>query len=725
MSRSAYFADNKSNKKEFPAIIMPPSLRASKQSELPRLYWTLGLACIGFLISLLLLSLAEGASVFPPAITESFAFVEWVNDAEDWLKKNYRWFTRWIAGGIEELLYLVEDFFLLSPWLVIAAMIVLPALHFGGLPLALLTLVGVLFWNGVGLWESAMQTLALMGLAVIASVMIGLLVGVWCSQSDRVEAVVKPILDTMQTMPSFVYLLPAVFFFGIGGPPAIIATMIYALPPVIRLTSLGIRQVPANTIEAATSYGSTRRQLLFKVQIPLALPSIMMGINQTIMMALGLVVLATFIGAEGLGSEVWKAIYKLKVGWALEAGLCIVFMAIIFDRLSLALAAPKRGEYKGDRILFRLLPQSWQYNPLALGVETFINAIWYAVSRVSQYWVELWALLVLFGLRWLSHAVASGLSAWLRRHGYFISTVSLILLIWWLDSLGLVFHAHEDWHFSMRQPVDEMVAWLTVNPTFIAFTKGLKTFVYLYMLHPLDVYLTHLPWYFVMAVFVLVSWLSVGWRFALVCSLLLLFIGASDLWEEAMLTLSSVLVSVLICFVIGMPVGILTARSRRADMLLRPILDAMQTLPSFVYLIPVLMFFGGNIVSAVIATVIYALPPVIRLTSLGISQIPATYNEVATSFGSNTRQSLLKVQLPMALPSVMLGFNQAVMMALAMQVVTPLIGGGGLGREVFNALNMSDTGAGLASGTGIVLLAIILDRLSQAWSAKQRQALGY
>ena len=282
----------------------------------------------------------------------------------------------------------------------------------------------------------------------------------------------------------------------------------------------------------------------------------------------------------------------------------------------------------------------------------------------------------------------------------------------------------ESLQFSFREPVDNAVAWLTVNPTFIAFTKGLKAFIYLYLLHPLDVYLTQLPWYITVIILGTVSWVSVGWRFGVTCIVLLLFIGACDLWAEAMLTLSSVLVSVLICFVFGLPLGIAAAHSKRFDMLLRPVLDAMQTLPSFVYLIPVLMFFGGNIVSAVIATVIYALPPVIRLTTLGISQLPVTYTEVSTSFGGSTLQTLKKVKLPMALPSIMLGLNQAVMMALAMQVVTPLIGGGGLGREVFNALNTSNTGAGLAAGIGIVLLAIILDRMSQAWTQTQRKALG-
>jgi glycine betaine/proline transport system permease protein len=312
-----------------------------------------------------------------------------------------------------------------------------------------------------------------------------------------------------------------------------------------------------------------------------------------------------------------------------------------------------------------------------------------------------------------------------RNHVFLFGSVILLGAI-------LVFHAlgpgigdfPESMRFSFREPVDAAVAWLTVNPTFIAFTKGVRAVVYLYLLHPLDVYLTKLPWYVVIAVLGAVSWISVGRNFGLVCIALLLFIGACDLWAEAMFTLSSVLVSVFICFVFGMPLGIASAHSKRFEMILKPILDTMQTLPSFVYLIPVLMFFGGNIVSAVIATVIYAIPPVIRLTSLGISQIPVTYTEVSSSFGGTTIQTLRKVKLPMALPSIMLGLNQAVMMALAMQVVTPLIGGAGLGRDVFNALNTSNTGYGLAAGTGIVLLAIILDRLSQAWTQTQRKALG-
>ncbi|MXZ80815.1 MAG: ABC transporter permease subunit [Gammaproteobacteria bacterium] len=698
-----------------------------KQQERKRRMMTLaGLALAVFILSLVLTVQAESKSAFPEAISSVFAFEEWVNQAEDWMKDHFRWFTRMIAGQIENVLFFVEDFLIDSPWLLILALMVLPALHYGGLPLALLMLISGLFWGGVGMWEQSMQTLALMGLAVILSVVVGVFLGILSSQNDRFESWIRPVLDTMQTMPAFVYLLPAVFFFGIGGPPAIMATMIYALPPVVRLTNLGIRQIPHETMEAARSFGSTRIQILFKVQIPISLPSIMLGINQTIMMALGLVILATFIGAAGLGTEVWRAIYKLKVGWSLEAGLCIVFMAIVLDRLSMAMGRPKAPPPPKNTIPFRLFPQSWDTRRWAFRIECGIGFVWNAVSRMFGRMTGWFAAAVGKATSpFVSEASGERVRDFILRSRFLLGSAVLVALIVAYDVLGPGIGGFpEAFSFSFRQPVDEAVAWLSVNLVFIAFTKGVRAVIFLGLLDPLNTYLTHLPWYFIVIVLGVVSWISVGRNFAIACITLLLFIGACDLWTEAMLTLSSVFVSVIICLVIGLPVGIAAAHSKRLDMSIKPILDAMQTLPSFVYLIPVLMFFGGNIVSAVIATVVYALPPVIRLATLGISQIPPTYTEVASSFGSTSMQTLRKVKLPMALPSIMLGLNQAVMMGLAMQVVTPLIGGVGLGRDVFSALNQANTGYGLAAGIGIVLLAIILDRLSQAWTQKQRRALG-
>ena len=282
----------------------------------------------------------------------------------------------------------------------------------------------------------------------------------------------------------------------------------------------------------------------------------------------------------------------------------------------------------------------------------------------------------------------------------------------------------EEWRLSIRQPITNAVESLTVNPGFIAFTKGLRAFVYLNLLRPLDVFLTHIPWWYTMAIFVALGYITVGIRFAFITALLLLFIGACGIWSHSMITLSSVLVSVALCFVIGVPLGIIASYNERFRNIQNVVLDAMQTLPYFCYLIPVLMFFGGGIVSAVLATVIYSIPPIIRLTSLGLTQVSGSYSEVSRSFGGTLIQTLNKVKFPLAVPSLVIGFNQTVIMAFAMQIVTPLIGGKGLGLEVFNGLARSDTGRGLAAGIGIVLLAIIIDRISLAWTRKQREALG-
>lgn len=689
--------------------------------------WVMPAGIIAVLvISIVVAKLMPEQTKLPEWITDNFKFITWFNDAEQWLKDNYQQVTRKLASFIKGGLEWLEEYLTSKSWLFILMGFVLASLAYGGLRLALLSVAGVCFWGSMGMWDSAMQTLALMGMSVLLSVVFGIMWGIACSQNDTVESIVRPILDTMQTMPAFVYLIPAIFFFGIGGAPAILATMIYALPPVVRLTNLGIRQVPAGTMEAARSFGSTRMQTLLKVQIPLALPSIMLGINQTVMMALGLVVLATFIGAGGLGDQVWQALRQLNVGWSLEGGLSIVFMAIIFDRLSYAMSGKDVPPALGPNDLrFRLFSQSWNGNSATHAIETAIDTIWHEIARAGQAFADFVGLILSALVKPLHADFASALLDWIKRHAFLITGVTLLYVLLLVDEHLFALGDYPDsWKFTLRGPVDEAVDWLVVNPYFTAFTKGIKAFTYLYLLNPLVKFLTYLPWWYTIAIFGLVSYISISWKFATATVLCLFFVAAGGQWIFAMETLATIIVCVLVCLVIGVPLGIAAAYNKLFDTLLRPILDAMQTMPTFVYLIPVLMFFGGNIVSAVIATVIYALPPVIRLTTLGLQQLPGEIDEVSTSFGSSEVQTLAKVKLPMATPSIMLGINQAVMMALAMQVITPLIGGRGLGHQVFDALNIANTGKGLLAGIGIVLLAIILDRLSQAWSKTQRKALG-
>ena len=682
------------------------------------------LVLLVFIGALFLSTQNDGPSKFPKVVTDEFTFTAWVNEGEDYLKKNYRWITKILANYIKAGYYFLEDFLLESPWILVAAILTLPCFIVGGLKLGLFSCFVIYFWGAVGLWEASLQTVALMGLSVFLCVFFGVLLGIACSQSDRFENFMKPVLDTMQVMPAFVYLFPALFFFGIGGAPAILATMIYSMPPIIRLTNTGIRQVSKETVESATSFGSSKLQLLLKIKIPMSLPSIMMGINQVIMMALALVVLACFIGAEGIGGQVWQAIRRLDVGWAMEGGLCILFMAIMFDRFSKA-CSNKEDKLPSNVKKFHLLPQNLEKYKIARILEMPLDItskiIDFICIKITNFIASFTSIIISI----FNKNTANDIGEFISRRFYLIPSLIALFVISLVDSnLYEIGTFPKEWKLSIRQPISNAVESLTVDPGFIAFSKGLRGFVYLNLLRPLDIFLTHTPWWYTLAVFASIGYFTVGLRFAIITIILLLFIGACGIWPQSMITLSSVLVSVLLCFIIGVPLGIIASYSERFKNIQDVVLDAMQTLPYFCYLIPVLMFFGGGIVSAVLATVIYSIPPIIRLTALGLTQVSGTYSEVSRSFGGSLLQTLNKVKFPLAVPSLVIGFNQTVIMAFAMQIVTPLIGGKGLGLEVFNGLARSDTGRGLAAGVGIVLLAIIIDRISLAWTKKQRIALG-
>ncbi len=672
---------------------------------------------IGVLVSLAVYSLAANRFPFPQMVIDAFPFADWINDGRVWLEANLKTYTRAVAEVVKVPLEWLEETLWTLPWTVVLLLLVIPALAYGGLKLGLLTFFGVLFWGMVDMWYEAMSTLSLMAVSVAFSAILGVMLGIIASQSDRFDAFIKPILDTMQTMPAFVYLIPAIFFFGVGATPAAMAIIIYALPPAVRLTNLGIRQVPATMVEAAQSFGSSRLQMLFKVKLPQALPSIMLGVNQCIMMGLGLAVLAVFIGGGGLGEQIWKALTRLKVGWAFEGGISIVFMAIIFDRLSYAISGVAKDQTRHVGPLFRLLPQKWDQNAFAQAIERPIGALCDLFNNTGAKLTSL----IATPLRFIVPGIANVFS----NRPLLIPGLLILIAVYFLATQFKWMNSYpRELEFSIREPIDFAINWLTVNPTFISITKGIRSIVFLYFLDPLDSFLTGLPWWYVMGLLGLIVWKSTTMRFAVVTTTFLVFLAAAGLWEISMFTLAGTSVSVAICMLLGVPLGILAAYFKPVDSVLRPILDAMQTLPAFVYLIPALFFFGGNKTTAVIATVIYAIPPVIRLTTLGLRQLPTEVNEVAGSFGSGPLQTLFKVKLPMASPSIMLGLNQAVVFALAMQAITPLVAGLGLGKEVYDAMSTANMGKGLTAGIGIVLLTILLDRLTQGWTQNQQKALG-
>jgi glycine betaine/proline transport system permease protein len=599
---------------------------------------------------------------------------------------------------------------------VIVAGVFALANRISGLRLALLCTACLFLMGLFGLWDESMTTLALMLIAVVLSLLIGIPLGIWTARSARADRLLRPILDAMQTMPAFVYLIPVLLFFGIARVPSVIATIVYALPPVIRLTSLGIRAVSADALEAARAFGTTERQMLYKVQIPLAMPSILAGINQSIMMALSIVIIAALIGSGGLGGSVLKALRRLRVGEALEAGLAIVVMAILLDRLSAAYANRERTRRSSRYQGYRLFSDARGGSQLIGRIEAAIAAFYRRCDQIARRIAAASAALV--PARW---------SVSVQGASYAIATTLLLLLLLVVGRLTGMDSFPSSWNLNISQPIDSMVDWMQLNLVEIGNT-GLGTgpfrdFLIIRLFQPLVYFFS--VWLSWPALFLLFAWAGLatgGWRLAIGVLAALLAIGLLGMWEFAVQSLVQVLMAVVVCIVIGIPMGIWAAHNDRVDAIMRVVNDTLQTIPIFVYLVPVIMLFRGQEPAGVIAAIVYSLPPVIRLTSLGIRQVDESLLESADSFGSTAWQRLRKVEIPLALPSIMLGINQTIMMVLAMVIIAGFVGASGLGFEVVFGFTNDNLGRSVEAGLAIVLLAIVIDRITQAWAGKAASA---
>ncbi|MBK8050907.1 MAG: ABC transporter permease subunit [Anaerolineales bacterium] len=564
------------------AIAVPANSAPSLRRYLPALLVALALFLILYNV------FAQPLPEFPEAwnlhLREPLdAFKKWVvgNRANS---PAFVYFFNPIANATDWAITLAESFLLWLPWPVLVVGTFLLGNKVSGLRLALLTSLCLLFMGFVGLWDASMQTLALVIAAVTISLLVGIPLGIWMSRSGRGEAVLRPILDGMQTMPAFVYLIPVVLFFGIGVVPAVIAAVIYAVPPVVRLTNLGLRRVSPEVIEAAEAFGSTPRQTLVKVQVPQALPSIMTGVNQTIMMALSIVVIASLVGAGGLGDVVLKSLRRLDVGTALEGGLAIVAMAILLDRLSYAISQINYTSIERHQG-FRLFPPGWGDHAWVRTVERWLAAIYHTVGRLEA------------GLAARLGRALPWLQASLAKHAYWVLSVIVLVLLTVLALAAGWVDFPKTWNLSIAEPVGMVVKWMQRNLYEIGDT-GLGTgpmsdFISIYILAPLRVLFEQvIPWEaLILLVAALGLWLS-GWGLALACILSMLFIGLLGMWEPAVDTFTQVLVAVCATVLIGVPLGVWAARKPAVERILRPILDFLQTIPTFVYLVPVIMLFN-------------------------------------------------------------------------------------------------------------------------------------
>ncbi|MEU5320702.1 ABC transporter permease subunit [Streptomyces sp. NPDC021056] len=591
------------------------------------------------------------SGTWPDALTVDFSGP--LTTASDWIVDNrdshplFLYFFGHVSNAVVLGVRAVYLVLLAAGWAGVTAIGALVAWRVAGIRLALGTAAAFLACGLLGMWVPTMQTLALMVVAVLASVVVGAFLGLAAGLSDRMDRALRPVLDTMQVLPAYAYLLPVVMVFGMGVPAAVLATVVYAAPPMARLTALGLRGADKEVLEAVDSLGATARQRLLTARIPLARKELLLGLNQTIMMALSMAVIASVIGAGGLGDRVYQALASVDVGAALAAGIPIVLLAVVLDRVTAAAGDGTEGSGR----------RGWAY--------AFAAA--------------------------LAVAVAGRLMGRLD----------------WPDA----------WVVQIAQPVNRGVDWMTAHlysgVPVVGGTADWAAHFTTWVLNPLREGLQWLPWWSVLLVVATLAWLIGTWRTALTAVLAMAAIGVFGVWEPSLDTLSQVLAAVAVTLVIGFATGIAAARSDRVERLLRPVLDVFQTMPQFVYLIPVVALFGVGRAPAVAAAVVYALPAVVRITTQGLRQVDPAALESSSSLGATAWQQLRQVQLPLARPALLLAVNQGVVLVLAVVIIGGLVGGGALGYDAVFGLAQGDLATGLVAGAAIVCLGLMLDRVTQ------------
>jgi glycine betaine/proline transport system permease protein len=545
-------------------------------------------------------------------------------------------------------------------WFGVVALFTWIAYALAGLRSAVLVLVGLLLFGFLGYWPDSIDTLIVTFVAVFVCVIIGIPLGIWMARSPRANTVITPILDVMQTMPSFAYLAPLVLFFGIGPASAVVTTLIYALPPLARITAHGIRSVSPTTIEAVRSMGTSRWQMLRTVQLPMARRTIVVGLNQCTMAALSMATIAALINGPGLGQPVAQALQSLDIGNAFVSGIAIVIMAIVLDRTTTA--ASERSE-----VATRSGSGAGRNRRIALiaGAVVVVIAIY-----LSRTWIQL-----------------------------------------------AEFPDQPDLGAPLAAGVSAFTDWLVSAVS--GFTGAMTDLVSNLLLNPLQSLLADTPWWLMALVLLAFAYLLGGWRpaaTALVCELIILGTG---MWNESMKTLTTTLIATLAVIVIAMVIGVWMGRNRRADTGVRPFLDAFQTIPPFVYLVPALALFGTSRFTAIVAAVAFGVPVATKLIADGIRGVSPTSVEAARAAGTTAWQMISKVQLPMARAAVVLASNQGLLYVLSMVVIGGLVGGGGLGYHVVAGFSQSQLfGKGLAAGIAITALGVMLDRTAQYAAAR-------
>ena len=695
-------------------IEKPRSLR--RLDETRRLDWIWAVLILATLALLALKDTAGWLIEYP---------AEWVVPITPWLNAFMLWCVdtvgpafRAFSAAIGVPMTAVRDLLSWLPWSVTLAVLTFATWAISGLRLAMFTFFAVLYMLVIGYWSESMNSLALVAITVPTAVAIGFGLGSLAFYSKRAERIITPTLDLMQTVPAFAYLLPILLLFGFGPVVGLIASILYAFPPTVRNTHLGLMRVSTEVIEAGLMAGATPSQLFWRVRAPSALRQILLGVNQTTMAAFSMVIIASIIGGTAdIGWEVLSTMRKAQFGESLLAGMVIALMAMVMDRITAAAAtAEPRDPGRARGFLAR------HRNALAaLGLGVGVGLLAQLLPFLKEY-PESWEV---YPAQYLNDAVT-----WLVvEHAKTINLIKSWAFFFVMLPVKSGFEQTVTpftWGFEFTAPLKTGYAFLAAAlVVYTAVRRGIgRASLIAFLAIMLFFGITRLPWPALLAMAILLGWQLGGRRLALGTAAGLGFLIVAGVWPQTMLSVYLCGLAVLLSFAVGGALGILASEYDGVSAFLRPINDTLQTMPLFVILIPFVMIFKIGEFTALLAIMAYAIVPAIRYAEHALRNVPAEVVEAATCFGCTRRQLLWRVKLPLAMPVIMLGLNQTIMFGIAMLVIAALVGTNGLGQRVYIGLGDGDFGVGIVAGIGMAFIAMIADRMTQGMSRAYQEKLG-
>ena len=582
-------------------------------------------------------------------------------------------FTRFLTAGLEVVLDTSGNIFYGKrrwpnlgpiPWTAIAGVVAVIGYYLGGWRLALLG-GGTFVWTAlIGQWDIAMQTISVLVVAVPLAFIIGLSLGIAAWKYVWFDKIIKPVLSVLQTLPFFTYLLPAVIFFKVGPTAGAVATTIYAIPPMILMTTLGLQKVSPEVVEAGKMSGCSKFQMLRHVYIPSARTEILVGVNQVIMLCLAMVVLTAFIGMPGLGAKLLAMMGSFKLGRSFEIGVTIVLLAVTLDRMSKAWVLKQPVHFEKG-------------------------------------------------------------TSWFNRHKTLVKASAIFIgFVVLAQVVPLASEIGRGQDFSQGKELDNLIKGFLAIDIVNTVTYAIRYFLNVWVLIPFRDFILSIPTpAVIVGIAAFAVWLG-GKREGVIAAIFFSLVAVSGWWDRSMITLYSVLAAVAIAMLIGIPIGIIASRSDKWSRRVLLACDTAQTFPSFIYLIPAIMLFGITATAVVGSILIFAMVPLTRYTIEGLRTVPPEMTEAADMAGATRMQKLINVQLPLALPTMAVGFNQAIMFAFFMVIIAAFIGTQDLGQELQRTLAGTDLGKNFVLGICVSLMALTFDLVIMKWAADKKKLLG-